>query len=79
MATAAQDLFDEANCYVCFGASTVEALKLALLARTLVALDPTADVSADALMSYGSCYRCYDASNVAIMELALLDQISQAA
>lgn len=78
MATAPQDLLSESECYVCFGASTVESLKLALLARTLLALDPTADVSASALMSYASCYACYAGSDAELMELALLDQIAQA-
>lgn len=78
-ATPAQELFAEAACFACAGASTAEMLEMVLLSRTLKALDPTADTSASALISYGSCYACYGATTAQIIILALLDQISQAA
>lgn len=72
-------LLDEAKCYMCFGMgiSIAKALKLALLARTLVALVPGADVTAPTLLEYGKCYGCYGASSYQLIELALLDQIAQ--
>lgn len=74
-----QTLLSEARCFTCFGeVSITQALKLALLVRTLIAVNPTADTSAPALLAYARCYACYSTASLGdLMELALLDQISQ--
>lgn len=78
MATA-NELYQEASCYTCLGISQVEALKLALEARWLLALDPTADTSTNALLQYANCFRCNSNASIAdLIELALLDQIANA-
>lgn len=74
-----QELLEEVKCYECFGQVTqAQLISLGLLRRILLAANPTADVSAQALISYAGCYACYGASMYDLMELALLDQISQA-
>jgi len=75
-----QTLLGESACFNCYGEVPIaQALKLALLARTLKSLVPTADTSAAALLTYASCYNCYADGNPGdLMEMALLDQISQA-
>jgi len=80
-ATNPQTLISEAKCYDCFGqVSLVQGIKLALMARTLTAMNPSADTSADALLAYANCYNCFSNATLGdLMELALLDQISQAA
>lgn len=71
-------MLDEGNCYRCFGAlSTAAILKLVLLARAVVAVDPAADVTPQGLMTYGSCYACLGLSFGTIMELSLTDMLSQ--
>lgn len=72
----ANELYQEANCFTCFGISHAKALRLALEARWLLALDPNADTSPSGLLQSASCLRCN--SNVSIgdlLELALLNQI----
>jgi len=71
-------LLEEVKCYACTdGVSTSQLLKLALLRRQLVALDPDADVTLDGLVEYAKCYACLGMSTYDILELALLDQIAQ--
>jgi len=70
-------LLGEVQCYACFGGSLAQLLKLALLRRTLLARNASADVSAAALITYAQCYGCYGAGIMDLIELALLDQISQ--
>ena len=78
-ATNPQTLFAEAKCYVCDGVTMVQALKLALLARTLLVLDPAANVSSAYLVEYGKCFLCFGETNMGdLLELSLLDLISQA-
>lgn len=77
-ATATQTLISEASCYLCVGISIAQAVKLALMARTLLALSPTADVSRQSLLAYAHCFACLGMSVGELMEMALLDQISQA-
>jgi len=79
MAFAAQTLFDEAKCYTCFGELTAgQMLVLALERRILVARNPAADVSPQALVAYAKCDLCFtEGSMFDAMEMALLDQISQ--
>jgi hypothetical protein len=74
-------IYAEGRCYNCYGpVADFQLLKLALLRRTLLGLNPSADTSPEALLIYGSCYNCYsNGSEYDIMELSLLDQIAQAA
>jgi len=80
MATDAQSLLSEANCYSCHAANefTATLLKLGLLRQILLASDPMADTSPQTLLAAANCYSCY-ASNpftLSMMELALLAQIA---
>lgn len=77
-ALATNTLLDEVKCYACFGGSISKLLELALIRRKLLAVSPTADVSAGALFNYAKCYACYGASIMDLLELAMLDQIAQA-
>jgi hypothetical protein len=76
----ADELYQESACFICRGLSQVEGLKLAMMARWLLALDPTADVTPAGLEAYGACFGCNsNASLFDIYELSLLDQIANAA
>lgn len=79
-ATPAQTLLNEAKCFICIQDATVaQALRIALERRTLLALNPAADTSPEALLAYGKCYACLPGtSEVDAIELAILDQIQQA-
>lgn len=78
-ATNPQTLFEAAKCYLCQGVSQFQALKLALLARTLLVIDPAADTSASSLLAYGKCFECFGMVSAGdLMELSLLDMIDQA-
>jgi len=78
-ATPADILLAEGNCFRCYSANTAMILKLALMTRTLLALNPAGIVTPDGLLAFGSCYRCYGLNETEIMEASLLDQIAQAA
>lgn len=72
-------LDSEAKCYYCLTPATpAKAYKLALIARSLVAVDPAADTSVAGNLEYGKCYGCLGMSEFEIVELALLDKLSQA-
>lgn len=74
-----QELFSEAQCYVCYGMSAAQALTLTLEARWLLTLSAGANVAPAALLSYSPCLACYGGGDAfSIMETALLDQISEA-
>lgn len=78
-ATPFQTLLDEAEIYASFGAiGTAGLLRLALMARAVLAVNPAADVSAQGLMTYGQCYACLGLSSQEIMEISLMDMLSQA-
>lgn len=69
----ADELYQEANCFLCYGISQTQALKLALLRRQALQLDPEADVSPETLLANASCYNCYANGSVGdLLELALL-------
>ena len=77
-AIATNTLLDEVKCYACYGsASITQLLTLALLRRTLLARNASADVTAAGLISYAKCYGCFGANVFDLIELALLDQIAQ--
>lgn len=72
-----QILFSESKCYACLGITQEQALRLALIARSVVALDAQADVTPAYLLDYAKCYACYGFSTGELLELALLDMFSQ--
>jgi len=78
-ATNPDTLFLEGSCFRCYGASTAMILKLALMVRALLALNPAGIVTPDGLLAYGFCYRCEGLNELEVMEASLLDQIAQAA
>jgi len=72
MATA-DELYLEAKCFLCYGMTQAQALKLALLRRKALELDPDADVTPETLLLNASCYNCYaNGSIYDLLELALL-------
>lgn len=78
-ATPTDILISEGRCYSCFGSlGIVSILRLALMARAVLAADPEADVSPQALITYGQCYACFGLSEGEIMELSLTDMLAQA-
>lgn len=69
----ADELYEEAKCFLCYGITQAQALKLALLRRQVLGLDPDADVSPETLLLNASCYNCYANGSVYdLFELALL-------
>jgi hypothetical protein len=82
MATDAQTLLTEAQCYECNGANDYSLLlmKLALLRQILLASNPVADTTPQALLADASCFSCYASTPymLQLMELALLAQIVDA-
>ena len=72
-------LMTEAQCYACYGSTSMtQMLTLALERRILLANSPAADVSGDGLIAYAKCLGCYGASLFDLLETALLDKIAQA-
>lgn len=72
-------LLAEVACYDCsWRGPMAQSLRIALIRRSLLAVDPDADVSRDALEQYAACYLCLGISGMDGIELALLDQLSQA-
>lgn len=71
------DLYAESTCFLCYGVSQAQALKLALLARQALAGNPAADVTPQGLLSSASCFNCYaEGSLFDLFELALLSIIA---
>lgn len=69
----ADELYQEANCFLCYGITQTQALKIALMRRQVLELDPNADVSPEALLASAACYNCYANGSVGdLFELALL-------
>jgi len=78
-ATAPSELTAETACFECLGLlQMAQRLRIALEIRALLAVDPAADVTPAALLSYGACYACLGMTRADAVELAILDQISQA-
>ncbi len=79
MATDAQTLLTEAECFECFAANgyMLNLMKLSLLRQILLAQNPMADTTPQALLAAANCYTCYAGNDYALklMELALLAQI----
>lgn len=77
MNTDPQTLMSNAQCYVCEGVSTFQALKLALLAQISVAHNPANQTDPQSLMAQAKCFACYSNASIGkLMELALLAQIA---
>lgn len=77
MATDAQTLLTQSKCYLCYGMSIFQAMKLALLAQISVAHNAANNTDPAYLLSQGSCYNCFSNPTTGqIMELVLLQQIA---
>lgn len=77
MATDPQSLLTQASCYLCYGVSEAQAMKLALLAQISTTSNPENAVDPQSLITAGRCFACFANADVgAIMELALLAQIA---
>lgn len=76
MATPAE-LEAEGKCYACYGATPAEQIELALLARWLVRLDPTADTDPDTIAESARCF-CGATRGVDLLRLGFLREISAA-
>ncbi len=76
----ANTLFAESRCFICTGSvSLTQALILAFYKRWLLALNPAADTSVDALLMEARCYNCNsDASMFDLLKLGLLSLIEAA-
>jgi len=74
-----QTLMDEAKCYACFGPVTdAEMIEIALLRRWLLSIQPAAETSAQALLTYTQCYACLGMSFGQLFILGLLGKIDEA-
>lgn len=77
-ATAPDILLEESKCFACLtGIQLAQRLRIALQVRTLLELDPAADVTPAGLVDYAKCYCSVAKRQSDLVELALLDQISQ--
>lgn len=56
----------------------LEKIKLALLRRILLALDPMADVSANTLIESINCLQCLRPYQIPLIQIALLQQLVEA-
>jgi hypothetical protein len=72
MATDATSLLAEAACYQC---GQWPLLKLGLLKLWLLALDPDADTSPNALLEDAKCYICFPPDTLRLLSLGLLTQM----
>ncbi len=80
MATDAQSLISQANCYECFAVNpyTARLMQLALLKQIVLNGNPMADTSPQTLLTNAQCFECYATSPylLQLMELSLLVQIT---
>lgn len=78
VATDPQSLLAAGKCYACFGTTTFETMKLALLAIISQNKNAANAVDPQSLISQGKCLPCFsvDMSLPRLMELALLNQIA---
>lgn len=76
MATAADVLVDEVRAFGTLPIATQ--LRLALIRRALLAVNPAAIVTPSGLAFYGSCYECLGLTQAQVWEVSMLDQLQQA-
>jgi len=77
MPTDPASLLAQGACYACYGLSTVQIMRLALLAQISVQHNSTNVTTPAALLAQGACFACYTNGDVgSILELALLVQIA---
>ena len=75
-----QALLNSASCFDCLQGGEVQLVKLALLSKILLALNPAADVSPQSLLNGANCFACYgNVGTLRLIELQLICQTSQAA
>lgn len=70
MALAAANGYEEAD------PGTLQVLKVALLAQIAQTLNPSLNITANALMANAGCFACQDAGVLQILELQLLCEIN---
>jgi len=76
MATDANSLLEASKCYEnCTAPGQWQLLKLGLLQQILLASNPMADTSVNALLEDAKCYACLSPGIWMLLELALLQQI----
>lgn len=76
-ATDPQSLMTQGSCFACYGASTYEIMKLALLAQISLAHNPDNNTDPVFLISEGRCYECFGQVTIPqLMILVLLNQIA---
>lgn len=82
-APSADTLLNEARCYECNTSNGygLELMKLAVLRRILLAMDPTAVTDPSTLLNEARCYECSGANGymLLLMELALLNRLVDSA
>jgi hypothetical protein len=78
MATDANSLLADVNCYQCAPPGQWQLLKLALLRQILLALDPVANTDVNSLLATVNCYQCLTPGLWQLLELALLKSIADA-
>jgi hypothetical protein len=78
MATDAQSLATQANCYMCMGGlSLQQGQRIALLAQISLLKNASNDVTPQGLLTAASCYACFAGlSMYGMMEAVLLKQIA---
>lgn len=75
MPCSATNLAGDAACYANVAQDQVQLLKLALLRQILLAANPMADTSTNALLAQVGCYAHLPSGMMHLLELALLKQI----
>jgi hypothetical protein len=76
MATDVNTLLEASKCYEnCAAPGQWQLLKLGLLQQILLASNPMADTSVNALLEDAKCYACLSPGIWMLLELALLQQI----
>lgn len=77
MALDPQSLLSASSCFMCYGVSIAQALKLQLLSQIALAHNPAANVTPAALLTAGKCWPCFSNSDIGtMMELELLKIIA---
>jgi len=76
MATDTATLLADTVCYECGPPGQWQLLKLGLLKQILLATNPVADTSANALLEAAKCYVCMPPGIWQLLELGLLKQIA---
>lgn len=72
-----QSLITAGHCFVCYGASTAQTMKLALLVQISHNHNAANQTDPQSLISQGACLECFGMVSLPkLMELVLLNQIA---